>query len=492
MNLATKDAASPILAEAMADQAGAGATIEDEPLPIRRKPRRAVWIGAALVLAALAAAAIYNVWGGRGVLPSYRLGAVTRGPVTAAVVASGTVNPVITVQVGSQVSGQIKELHADFNSEVKTGQLIARIDPDLFQTRVAQGEADLAIARAAVSTQRAGLRRARADLETAKSNLTAVRSQTIKARVALADARRDYDRKQRLLESGAAPVADRDKAQAAYEEAEAQLHSTEAQELSQAAAIRSAEAQLDAAQAGIEAAEAQALQKQQALGEARVNLEHTYIRAPVDGMVILRNVDVGQTVAASLQAPVLFTIAQDLRDMRVHTSVDEADVGAVKLGQRVIFTVDAFANRSFEGNVVQIRKAPQVVQNVVTYDIVTSAPNPELLLLPGLTANVRIVIDHRVDALLVPNAALRYRPSPVAKAAPSALPAAGPNEGWVYVLGADGSPRAVRAKLGITDGNSTEVIDGTLRPGQQVVLGEIAAGAGPQTAQPGLGFGPRL
>ena len=468
-----------------------GKPAETRPAPSDHRHRLA-WIAAGAVLAVASVGVAYHYWSREAAHPIYRLAAVTRGPVTAAVIASGTINPVITVQVGSQVSGQIKELLADFNTEVTKGQLIARIDPDIFETRLAQAEADLAVAKAGVTMQRAALDRAEADLESAQSNLTGAHAQIAKSQAALVDATRDYDRKRKLSETGAASLSDRDKAEAVFNQAQAQHESDEAQERSLAAAIRSSQAQLRTAQANVETAQAQVALKDAARRAAQVDLDHTYIRAPVDGTVVLRNVDVGQTVAASLQAPVLFTIAQDLRAMQVDASIDEADVGAMRLGQKVGFTVDAYPGRTFEGEVLQIRKSPQVVQNVVTYDVVVSAPNPDLLLLPGLTANVRVVTAERTGVLQIPNSALRYGQAQAAKAAVgAAAPPAGTVQ--VYTVGPDGTPQPVTVKLGISDGNATEMVEGSLNEGQQLVIGEVPpGGAKSNNSLPGFGAGPRM
>jgi HlyD family secretion protein len=244
-------------------------------------------------------------------------------------------------------------------------------------------------------------------------------------------------------------------------------------------------------------AKAQVVQNEAALRQAQVDLDRTFIRAPVDGVVVGRNVDMGQTVAASLQAPTLFTIAQDLRNMQVDTNVDEADVGRVKLGQAVTFTVDSFPGRTFSGEVVQIRKAPLVVQNVVTYDVVVTARNPEQRLLPGMTANVRIVIEQKENVMQVPNAALRFRP-PGVEAAERERPArpsgGGPSRaggapaGRVWIVGTDGKPAAVQLQLGIGDGTYTEVAKGEIKEGEQVIVGLAVPGERPQ--QPGSA--PRL
>jgi HlyD family secretion protein len=342
---------------------------------------RSYGLPAAIVLAIAASAIAYYYGSARDSrqAPTYRFAKVERGPLTAAVAASGTLNPVVSVQVGTQVSGQIKELFVDFNSPVKAGQLIARIDPETFEYRVRQNEADLEAARSAAA----------------------------RAQVSLANAQRDLARTRELVAREFVSPADLDRAQA----------------------------QFDLAQAEAASARAVVAQRAAQLASARVDLARTEIRAPVDGVVIKRSVDVGQTVAASLQAPELFVIARDLRDMQVETSIDEADVGRIRPGQRATFTVDAFPGRSFAGEVRQVRKAAQTVQNVVTYTVLVSAANPDGHLLPGMTANVRIVTETRDSVLKVANAALRFRPpGEAAAAAPAAEPPAAPGGGQMQQL----------------------------------------------------------
>ncbi|WP_310450430.1 efflux RND transporter periplasmic adaptor subunit [Sulfuritalea sp.] len=313
--------------------------------------------------------AAWRSYGSPADAPRFKLAKAESGPLTAAVSATGTLNPVVSVQVGSQVSGQIKEILVDFNSPVKSGQLIARLDPETYEHRVRQAQADVDAARAGQGVQQAEVSRARANLS---------------------NAQRDYERKKTLVEKNFISPAERDTAQNTLDAARASLASAEAQVKNGEAVVRQREAQLAA---------------------ARVDLERTSIKAPVDGIVVKRSIEPGQTVAASLQAPELFVIAKNLTDMQVETSIDEADVGRVRLGQKASFTVDAFAGRHFEGEVRQVRKAATVVSNVVTYTVVISAANPDLTLLPGMTANVRIVTAQKDQALKVPNAALRYRPS---------------------------------------------------------------------------------
>jgi HlyD family secretion protein len=327
---------------------------------------------------------------------AYRLAKVERGSITAVVSATGTLNPVVSVQVGSQVSGQIKELYADFNSPVKKGQLIARIDPQSFTLRVNQAMADVEAARATVLTQRA--------------NVAALQAEVARAKVMLGDAEREYHRNQMLYDKNFVSGAVRDKALAALEGTREQL--------------KAAQAQLAVGQAQVGNGDAVVRQRESQLSQARVDLDRTEIRAPVDGIVVKKSVEPGQTVAASLQSPELFIIAQDLRHMQVDTSIDESEVGRVRVGQPATFTVDSFPGRTFRGSVKQVRKSAQVVQNVVTYIAVIDAANADLGLFPGMTANVWLIIDTRENVLKVPNAALRFRPAG-ASDLPAAASAAG-------------------------------------------------------------------
>ncbi len=333
----------------------------------------------------------------------YRTGALEQGPLQSSVSASGTVNPVTQVSVGTQVSGQIQDLFVDFNSEVRAGQLIARIDPETFEYRVRQAQADVDAAQAAVLT--------------AQANGSAARAAVSRAQVDLAEARRDLDRKRTL-------VAREFIARSEGEKAEALVNTS-------AEALKSAQAQLGVTDAQVKSAQANVAQRQAALAQARVDLARTRIVSPVNGIVIKRTVEKGQTVAASLQAPELFVIAQNLQDMQVEASVDESDIGRIRPGQKATFTVDAFPGQTFEGEIRQVRKAAQNVSNVVTYVAVVGFSNAAGRLLPGMTANVRVITDARERVLKVPNAALRVRiagvepPAPAASAAPGAAGVAG-------------------------------------------------------------------
>ena len=398
-----------------------------------------------------------GVWGylyaqSRGAAPRYRLARVERGPLTAAVSATGNLNAVTTVQVGSQVSGQVKELFADFNTLVKKDQIIARIDPEIFAAKVSQAKADVDSAQAAVTNQVAQIEKAKADVENARAALAEAKANTAKAQVSLLDSRRDLERKNELFKRELIAKSDLDTAQATYDSAVALLEAARAKEQSLNAAIQSAIAQLRVTEAQLQSARAQVEQKKAGLAQAAADLEHTTIRAPVNGVVVSRQVDVGQTVAASLQAPVLFTIAEDLTKMQVEVSVDEADIGRVRLEDRTTFTVDAFPGQTFTGIVTQIRKAAQVVQNVVTYTVVVSVDNPGGRLLPGMTANVKMITSEKPSVLKVANAALRFRPAgadtpPGAAGGPAAGGAQGERQGQ---SGGGGRPSAEQMKERLT------------------------------------------
>ena len=360
---------------------------------------------------------------------TYQTATVTRGSITQAVTATGTLNPVVNVQVGSQVSGNISKLFVDFNSQVKAGQVVAQIDPALFQATVTQAEGDLASAQAA--------------LELARIN--AKRTQDLFARKT------------------------------------------------------SSQADLDQAVANLHQAEANLKIKQGALDKAKADLEHCTITSPIDGVVISRSVDVGQTVAASLQAPVIFQIANDLTKMQIDSNVAEADVGVVQVGQDVDFTVDAFPTQTFHGKVVQVRNAPITVQNVVTYDTVIGVSNSDLKLKPGMTANVSIIVARKDNVLQIKNAALRYRPAEAGASemgsrslssrgghgtglsAVASVKTGGrdrtSSERTVYVLPGN-QPKPVQIKTGISDGVVTEVVEG-LKEDDRVVTAEMAVKSQP-------------
>ncbi len=387
--------------------------------PARSTFRKYALSGGLLVLLLVAGIAWWTF--GTATPVTYMTVPVTRGAITRAVTATGTVNPELTIIVGSYVSGVIQEIHCDYNTEVKQGQVCARIDPRPYQTIVDQNRANHAVAKA--------------QLEKDKANLSYTK---------LA-----FDRASRLAQSNAVSQDALDTARTAFAQAQAQITFDEA-------TIQQRQAALDAAQ---------------------VNLDYTNIVSPVNGTVVSRNVTVGQTVAASFQTPTLFLIATDLTRMQVDTNVSESDIGGIGNGNRAQFTVDAFPKRTFEGSVTQVRQSPQTVQNVVTYDVVVTVDNADLALKPGMTAATRIITDQRADVLRVPSQALRYTPTSARGTRPSGAssrtrPA---EQARVWVL-RDGKPVRVAFTPGLDDDTYTEVVKGEFNPGDQIIVGEQASG----------------
>src|SRR5215467_9376953 len=433
-------------------------------------------IGGAAVVAALFVVLGWN----RTAQAQHFTAKVERGDIHDVVEATGTINAVITVQVGSQVSGTISKLFVDFNSRVHKGDLVALIDPALFKGAVQQ---------------------ATADLENARANLIAARANVEKAKAAFVQAKADYDRTVGLTKDGIMSQQQLDLAKATFD---------------------SSNAAVGGAQANVTQAEAQVTQKEAALAVAQTNLNYTVIRSPIDGKVVARNVDVGQTVAASLQAPTIFTIAQDLAKMQVYAKTDESDVGNIKVGKEVTFKVDAFPKETFHGRVSQVRMNATTVQNVVTYDTIVDFANPDLKLFPGMTAYVTIPVATVQNVVKVPNTALRYKP-PMSQEEILALykqygieggerklgsnevaaaekPVAGPNaiqprtpradNAVVWKLHRDNSLEPVKVALGITDHAYTEltsVIHGDLKEGDELVVRTVM----PKSSAPGGPGGPR-
>jgi len=426
----------------------------------------AYWILAVLAVGGAAAVWRYRLAKSEGSF-KYEIAPVERGRVVARVTATGTLSALVTVQVGSQVSGTIASLSADFNSKVRKGQVIALIDPRLFEAAVEQ----------------------------ARANVVAAQGNLVKAQAQAADALRQLGRTRELADRKLVAQADLDTAQA----------------------------NADAAVASVTAAEGALAQAQAALSQAALSLAYTRIVSPTDGVVISRNVDVGQTVAASLQAPTLFVIAEDLAKMQVDTSVAEADVGRLTDGMPASFTVDAYPGQVFQGTVRQVRNAAQTVQNVVTYDAVIDVQNADLKLKPGMTATATFVYAQRDDVVRVPNSALRFRPPPgmprpqepnvgglaprggavadegtppatgdrpggpgIAADAPGGLADAVRHTVWVL---RNGQPQPVRIRTGISDGSFTELLEGELAPGDQAITD--ATGSGRSSGAP-RGGPPRL
>jgi HlyD family secretion protein len=446
-----------------------------------------------VAVVSLGVAIVLWVWLKSASEVEYRTAVVERGDVSVTVSATGTPNAVVTVQVGSQVSGNIRALFADFNTAVTKGMLIAQIDPAPFQTRVNQAQANLDAARATVANSEAVVQQARANIQAATSSLAAARANVVKAQALVEDAKVKVDRRVVMVAQKATALEDLETAQTTYKAAVADEQALEAQEQAAEDTLKVARAQLEVAKSQRSANQAQVKQSAAALASAQIDLDHTNIKAPVDGVVVSRNVDVGQTVAASLAAPTLFLIAQDLTKMQVDTNVSEADVGRVQVNQRATFTVDAYPGRTFTGTVTSIRKAPINVQNVVTYDAVIGVSNDDLKLFPGMTANVKILVRHRSGVLKVPNAALRYHTASEAVAARTTpgTHRAAPAEKAVWVLDARDRPQRVVIETGETDGTYTEVTSGALNEGDRVIVAALAKNASPTGGSPGpLGRGP--
>jgi HlyD family secretion protein len=400
------------------------------------KPRRGLRIGAGWLVGTLVAllvvGGVATAWWASETRSSvrYTAVAVTRGAITRVVTATGTVNPELTIIVGSYVSGVIQELYCDYNTEVKEGQTCAKIDPRPYQSVVDQNKATLAVAKA----------------------------QLEKDKASLAYAKVTYERNLRLVQSKAVSQDAADNAKNAYDQALAQIAFD---------------------QATIE-------QRQAALDAAQVNLDYTNIISPVKGTVVSRNVTMGQTVAASFQTPTLFLIATDLTRMQVDTNVSESDIGGIQLGDKATFAVDAFPKRVFEGTVTQVRQSPQTVQNVVTYDVVIGVGNSDLALKPGMTAATRIIIDERKDVVRVPVQALRYLPAEAASAAssqagapsqPATTVADESGRARIWLL-RGGRPVAAEVVVGLDDDNFAEVVEGDIKPGDSVIIGEQRGAAG--------------
>ncbi|HNZ64278.1 MAG TPA: efflux RND transporter periplasmic adaptor subunit [Smithella sp.] len=379
-----------------------------------------------LIIVCTIAAGLFFYLKRNGDNTAYKTEKVTRGEIKSDVTATGTVNAVTTVSVGTQVSGTVKRLFADYNSPVKKGQLLAQIDPSTFQGQVDQ---------------------ARANLLSAQANME-------KSAVSVTDARRTYERSRELF-------AQNFIARSELDTAETNLHSAEAQ-------LKVNQAQVEQAKASLKIAE--------------TNLQYTNIVSPVNGTVISRSVDVGQTVAASFQTPTLFSIAQDLTKMQINTSVDEADIGRVQTGQDVSFTVDAYPDTIFAGKVSEVRNAPTTVSNVVTYDVIIKVDNPQLKLKPGMTANVSITVETRHDVLRVPNAALRFKPSETKERKGAGAEQQDRKGPRVWVMEQE-TPRPVQVTTGLSDGNYTEISSGQLKAGQEIITDNLNGKKGSSSAQ---------
>jgi HlyD family secretion protein len=410
--------------------------------------------------------------------PNYIATPVTRGSIVTLVKATGTVNAVITVEVSSQLSGRIADVFVNFNDKVKVGQPIARVDPETYIAQVNQATANLKIAESTVQLEKASIERARARLGLARISRPVSEAQLMAVRARLGDLERQLQRKLTLAERAIASQAELTSIRA-QRDAEA---ANEAGALAQIGVrnqeIDIAEADLRMGEASLQNAEAVVEQRRAALDQAQVDLQRTEIRAPIDGVVIKRAINRGQTIAVSLDAKTLFTIVNDLSEMQVDGKIDEADVGRVKVGQTVTFTVDSFPEKMFSGQVQQVRMSPEVAQTVVTYTAVISAPNPDHMLFPGMTADLQITVDEAKDILKIPKKALSFRPPGKFTVGREGVGSGG-DPAIVWVLGDDRKPLPVRVRVGKSDDAATEVFSEKLAEGRPVIVGVAAPAISP-------------
>jgi HlyD family secretion protein len=402
----------------------------------------------------------------RGADGGFVLDAVRLAAIQKSIEATGTVEAVAQVEVGSAVSGLVEKVFVNFNDEVFAGQAIAQLDPGAFEARVSGGRAALKVATALAEVQHAALRRAGLGVAAAEAEKKSAEAQAKAAQARRDEADLELQRKLQLAHSGAATDREVSQTRTVRDISEAEFRVTLEQVETKADAIEIAKAEAQMALANVTNAEAVLEEKQAVLDEAEVELGRTVIRAPIDGIVISREVDSGQAVAAGLETKTLFRIARDLSEMQVRGSIDEADIGAVKEGEKAEFTVDAYPNHVFRGRVVQVRKAPETVQNVVTYSAIVSAPNPGKLLYPGMTAALRIITRETGDVLTVPNSALHFKPQ-----SPDASPEDGAPHASVWTIGIEGRPKPIAIETGAADDNRTEVTAGAVRDGDLLIVG---------------------
>jgi HlyD family secretion protein len=453
------------------------------PAPAVKRPRRnwKKWALIAGVVVALATGAeLWRMHAANAI--GYDTVPVERGTIQASVTASGTLNAVVDVQVGSQVSGNIKALYADFNTKVTKGQLVAEIDPQVFQTQVDQATAALASMHSATLTASAQVQKANSELAGTVASEKAAESVLAKDQANAVNATAQFQRQDTLLARGLIPQTDHDVAKAAVGSAEAQVAADQSQIEAAKQTVLSAKAEISVVQAQLGSAQDQERQSQASLAQAKINLDRTRITAPVDGVVIARRMDVGQTVAASFAAPTIFEIAQDLTKMQLDTNVDESDIGTIAANQDATFTVDAYPGTTFHGQVTNVRKAPISAANVVTYDVVISVSNADLKLFPGMTANARILTAKLDNALKVPNAVLRSHPT-AAMLTQLGLAAPAGNKPQVYVV-RGGTLQAAAVTFGLSDGRYTAVTSGGLKEGDMVVARFTTAGSTPAASAP--------
>ena len=407
--------------------------------------------------------------------PRFLTSPVERGTISTLVKATGSVDAEITVDVSSQLSGRMAEVFVNFNDVVKAGQALAQLDQESFLIAVKEAKAALQVATATAHVQQAAIERAKLAIVNARNEETLAEALVASAQAKHDEAQREFERKAQLAKTGTVAERDLSQARALRDTGAADLRAAIEQVKIKTEAIEMTEADLRMAEANLENAGGVIAQKEAAVDQAELDLKRSVVRSPIDGVIVKRDVNPGQTIAVSLEAMTLFKIAKNLDLMEVHGKIDEADIGKLKAGQSARFTVDAYPDRTFTGKVLQIRKASEVVQNVVTYTAIISAPNPELLLLPGMTAELRILVSDTGNVLKIPNQALRFRPEvtevvferqaqPQSAAPPATL-------ATVWLVGKNGTPAPIRVHLGQSDDSSTQVLDGPLTEGQPLIVG---------------------
>jgi HlyD family secretion protein len=406
--------------------------------------------------------------------PSFLAAPVERGTISTLVKAAGSIDAEITVDVSSQLSGRMAEVFVNFNDAVKAGQPLAKLDQESFLIAVKEAKAGLEVATATAHVQQAAVERAKLAIVNADNDVILAKALVASAQAKQDEAQREFERKAQLAKTGTVAEQDLSQARALRDMGAADLRAAVEQVKIKAEAIEIAEADLRMAEAYLENAQAVIEQKQAAVDQAELDLNRTVVRSPIDGVIVKRDVNPGETVAVALEAKTLFKIANSLDAMEVHGKIDEADIGKLKPGQSVRFTVDAYPDRMFAGKVLQIRKASEVVQNVVTYTVVISASNPELLLLPGMTAELRILVSATAEVLKIPNQALRFRPEATKVAPERRLEQQASSTGslgTVWIVGPDGRPAPITVHVGQSDDSGTQLLDGPLTQGQPLIVG---------------------
>lgn len=402
---------------------------------------------------------------------------ISRGSIRNAISASGSLAALTTVEVGSQVSGNILKIYADFNDEVKAGQLIAKLESSTFDAQLQQALANLESAKASELGVVAQLKNLQASMLTARAEIQVNQANIRKAEVAVADAERNFKRFKELFERKLVSASERDAALTSLESQKASLEAVRAQAESAKAKVMAITAQMEAQEADRDGAKARIRQMEAQLSVAKINLDRTSIYSPIDGVVISREVDEGQTVAASLQAPKLFIIAQDLKKMQIDTAVDEADIGQLQAGQKVTFTVDAYKDRSFAGVVDQVRLSPVESSNVVTYSVMVRVENNDLALKPGMTANAEILVGDRRDVLRLPLKAQYFKAPDDFKKGDQKGPRKRDREKNatdtlpVWILSAGDIPELLTARIGIANQEYIEITESELKEGDRVIVG---------------------